>query len=134
MRARVSADESDALFARPDILQIRLQLEDEHAQQLRDNARAYAKCRLTENDGEALQVGVKLKGAAGSFRELDDRPAFTVNVNKFRKQQRFHFLKKFHLNNSVQDESYYSEWLCASICRQLRLPAPRITFCTRMAE
>lgn len=128
LRTRSPADESDALFTRPDILQIVLQLDEANAQKLREDARAYVKCRLIENEGEPLQVGIKLKGAAGSFRELDDRPAFTINVNKYRKQQRFYVLEKFHLNNSVQDESYYSEWLCASICRRLRLPAPRITF------
>lgn len=124
----IQADESDLLFASSLPAQIVLQLSDADAQKLREEARAYVQCQLCENVGEPLVVGLKLKGAAGSFRELDDRPAFTVNVNKYRKQQRFHRLEKFYLNNSVQDESYYSEWLCASICKQLSLPSPRIAF------
>lgn len=128
LRAPVPADESEKFFADSDVKQIVLQLEETEAQKLRSEARAYVKCSLVENAGEPMQVGIKLKGAAGSFRELDDRPAFTINVNKFRKQQRFYLLEKFYLNNSVQDESYYSEWLSASICNQLNLPAPRIAF------
>ena len=74
-----------------------------------------------------LEVGLKLKGAAGSFRELADKPAITINTNKYRKQQSFHQLEKFHLNNSVQDELYVNEWLCASICHEAGIPAPRVT-------
>ncbi len=121
-------DESDTFFASDRIWHIQLQLQDDNADKLRAEARGYVECELIENDGEPYRVGLKLKGAAGSFRELDDRPAFTVSVDKYRKQQSIHALTKFYLNNSVQDDSYYSEWLCAHICRQLRLPAPRITF------
>ncbi len=128
LRPPLPPDESDRLFTRGDVVQISLQLQGPEADKLRADARKYVKCQLRENDGEPLQVGLKLKGAAGSFRELDDRPAFTIGVDKYRKQQRFYLLEKFYLNNSVQDESYYSEWLCAFICRQIHLPAPRISF------
>ncbi len=128
LRTHHDVDESAALFARTDVLRITLQLAESDAQKLREEERTYVKCDMRENDGEPLQVGLKLKGAAGSFRELDDRPAFTLNVDKYRKKQQFHRLRKFYLNNSVQNESYYSEWLCASICRELKLPTPRIAF------
>lgn len=128
LRIQRNSDESDAFFAGPEIRQITLELDESEAEKLRSDARVYVKCKLKDDAMEAMQVGLKLKGAAGSFRELDDRPAFTINVNKYRKQQRYYMLEKFYLNNSVQDESYYSEWLCAWICRQLHLPAPRITF------
>ncbi|MCY2962349.1 MAG: CotH kinase family protein, partial [Planctomycetota bacterium] len=83
---------------------------------------------LVELHGETLaEVAIKLKGAAGSFQELDGKPAFTLNVGKFMKKQTFHRLTKFYLNNSVQDETYTSEWLCASICKEAGIPAPRIT-------
>jgi spore coat protein CotH len=81
---------------------------------------------VVEGEAPLTDVAVKLKGAAGSFQELDGKPAFTLNVGKFLKGQEFHRLRKFHLNNSAQDESYTSEWLCASICRDLGLPATRV--------
>jgi hypothetical protein len=87
-------------------------------------------------------AGVKLKGAAGSFREFDDRPAFTVHLDKFAAddapggsggkagdrgaQPRLHGLEKFHLNNSVQDPSLLSEWTAAAILREAGQPATRV--------
>ena len=65
---------------------------------------------------------VKLKGAAGSFRHLDDRPAFTLNMPP---KQAFFGLDKFHLNNSVQDDTYVSEWISATIIRSAGYPAAR---------
>ena len=71
-------------------------------------------------------MALKLKGAAGSFREWDDRPALTLNMGKLRKGGAYHGLVKFHLNNSVQDETYLHEWLCSDLFRRAPgVPAPR---------
>ena len=72
-------------------------------------------------------VAIKLKGAAGSFREFDDKPALTLNATRFEKEQTFHGLNKFHLNNSVQDETYLQEWLCEDLFRRAGVPATRVT-------
>jgi hypothetical protein len=94
---------------------------------LREDARRYVRATLIE-DGEAkYEVAVKLKGAAGSFQGLDDKPGFTLNMGKFQKDQTFHALHKFHLNNSVQDESYLCEGLCGVLCREAGVPAARVT-------
>src|ERR1043165_2116213 len=61
---------------------------------------------VREGDAVYRNVTVHLKGGAGSFRSLDQKPAFTLNFDKFEEGQRFHGLKKIHLNNSVQDQSY----------------------------
>ena len=73
------------------------------------------------------EVGVHVKGALGSFRGVDDRPALTLNFDKFKKGQRFHGLDKLHLNNSVQDPTYLSEALGAAVFRDAGLPAGRVT-------
>lgn len=121
-------DASDEFFEQGRIPQLRIQLSDSQAQRLREDARRYVQATLLENgDTTYAQVALKLKGAAGSFRELDDRPAFTLNMDRHRKNQRFHDLEKFHLNNSVQDESYLCELLCARLCQAAGLPTPRVT-------
>ena len=121
-------DRSDALFAREQIPHLRLTLPPGQERLLRENPRQYVRATLAEEGGDTLvDVGLKLKGAAGSYQELDAKPALTLNVDKFLKKQRFHDLEKFHLNNSVQDESYASEWLCQSLCADLGLPAARVT-------
>lgn len=124
-------DASDDFFENGVIPRLKIELKESQAKKLREDARRYAKCKLIETtaDGETTyaDVAIKLKGAAGSFRELDDKPAFTLNVHKHVKDQTFHTLEKFHLNNSVQDESYLCEWLCSDIARDAKVPATRVT-------
>jgi hypothetical protein len=124
-------DASDDFFEAGVIPTLKIKLKDAQAQKLRENARQYVKCQLIETtaDGETIyaDVAIKLKGAAGSFQELDAKPAFTLNMHKHAKDQTFHALEKFHLNNSVQDESYLCEWLCSDIARDAKVPATRVT-------
>ena len=124
-------DASDDFFDNGVIPQLKIELKESQAKKLREDARRYVKCKLIETlaDGETTytDVAIKLKGAAGSFREFDDRPAFTLNMHKHEKDQTFHAMEKFHLNNSVQDESYLSEWLCSDIARDAKVPATRVT-------
>ena len=118
---------SDAFFAQGRVIELKLELPETSANALRENPRAYVKATLVE-DGQKkfVDVGVKLKGAAGSFRDLDDRPALTLHAGKFDKKQRFHALEKFHLNNSVQDETFLCEALCGELCREAGVPATRV--------
>lgn len=119
-------DPSDDFFKNGVIPEIRIRLTPKEEQQLRADQRRYVDCTFTENGTtEYKKVKVKLKGAAGSFRNLDDRPAFTLSLKK--KGERFHGLDKFHLNNSVQDESYLNELICSQICQAAGCPAARTT-------
>jgi spore coat protein H len=121
-------DASDEFFKRGAIPQLRIQVSDAELEKLKGDNRTYVRCTIIENKKTTYKnVGIKLKGAAGSFREWDDRPALTLNSNKFNKGQTFHGLDKFHLNNSVQDETYTQEWLCEELCRAAGLPATRVT-------
>ncbi len=121
-------DASDDFFESLAIPRIVLQLTDNQQQKLSQDARQYVRCTLILDEVKTfLDVGLKLKGAAGSFQGLSEKPAFTINVNKFNKQQSLYQLEKFHLNNSVQDELYTNEWLCSSICREAGIPATRVT-------
>jgi hypothetical protein len=84
--------------------------------------------RVTVREGKVVytNVALHLKGSAGSFRPIDsDKPALTLNFDKFAEGQRFHGLQKLHLNNSVQDPSYLSEQICRELCLQAGLPTPR---------
>jgi spore coat protein H len=109
-------DASDAFFINGEIPTMKIFIEDAELNKLRGNLRAYVKCRVLENDKtEYKDVGIKCKGAAGSFRGIDDRAAITLNFDKFIRQQNFHALDKIHLNNSVQDPTYMHEILCSDI-------------------
>jgi hypothetical protein len=120
-------DDSDAYFERGPVHELRLVVSREAEAALRESPRSYAPV-VVEIDGKARLSGggVKLKGAAGSYQEWDERPALTIKLDKFDGVDLFHGLEKFHLNNSVQDESLLSEWLASELFRECGLPATRV--------
>jgi spore coat protein H len=84
--------------------------------------------RATVREGDVVytNVAVHLKGSAGSFRPIDsEKPALTLNFDKFAEGQRFHGLQKLHLNNSIQDASYVSEQISRELFLKAGIPAPR---------
>jgi hypothetical protein len=80
---------------------------------------------LRDGTNVFTDVQIHLKGAAGSFRPIDSKPAFTLNFSKKNKGQRFHGLDKISLNNSVQDPSYHAEQISREFFRKAGVPAPR---------
>jgi hypothetical protein len=119
-------DPAAAFFAANPIVQVQILLSDQARQSLRQDARAYAEADLQLDGVRFARVGVKLKGAAGSFRELDERPGFTVHLAKFDGKDRFHGLRRFHLNNGAQDDSRLCEWVGHHVFTAAGLPAPRV--------
>lgn len=117
-----------ALFEQGLVPRLEIRLTDEEAESLRRDPRAWTTCTLVEN-GETShdEVAVKIKGGYGSTRDLDDRPALTLNMDKHVPGRRFHGLDRFHLNNSVQDESFLREFLGSAIVQAAGMPAPRVT-------
>jgi spore coat protein H len=75
-------------------------------------------------------VSVHLKGAMGSFRPVDSKPALTLNFDEWVEGQTFHGLEKFSLNNSVQDPSFLSEKISREIYRAAGIPVPRSDYAT----
>lgn len=72
-------------------------------------------------------VAVHLKGAAGSFRPVDDLPAMTLNFGKLQDGQSCLGHRKLHLNNSVQDAARLDEILASEMYLQSGVPTPRAT-------
>ncbi len=75
-------------------------------------------------------VAIHLKGAAGSFRPVDSKPAWTLNFDKRASGQRFHGLQKISLNNSVQDTTFLNEKLCREVFLAAGVPVPRADYAT----
>lgn len=71
-----------------------------------------------------LTVGVRLKGGAGSFRDLGGKAAFKVKFNEFVSGQKFLGLKRLTLNNMVQDPSMIHEALVYPAFRAAGIQAP----------
>ncbi|MFY8052540.1 MAG: CotH kinase family protein [Armatimonadaceae bacterium] len=121
-------DDSDTYFERGEILRIRVELPPGEVERIMQDGRPYVHGTVVENDRTVYRdVAIKLKGAAGSTRSWDDRPALTINVDKFKKGQSFHGMDKFHLNNSVQDGTLLSEFTSSLLFRSAGYPATRVS-------
>ncbi|MBK7998998.1 MAG: CotH kinase family protein [Verrucomicrobia bacterium] len=117
------------LFEQGVIPRVRIELSDDNMERLRKSPRRYVPGTVVETTGTAerryTNVAIRLKGGPGSFRTLDEQPAFTVNFDRLAPGQTFHGLKKLHLNNSVQDSSLLAEKLCREMFEAAGVPAPR---------
>jgi spore coat protein H len=114
---------ADALFTNAVVLRLKIEMPRAAMTSLRNDERKYVKATVREGATVYTNVMVHLKGHWGSFRPLDDKPGFTLNLGDT--NGTFHGLRKFHLNNSVQDHTYLSEWLCGELFRAAGVPMPR---------
>ena len=115
------------LFQDGKLTQIQIAIKADELSQLRKDPRQFVRATLTEAGVTYPDVGVRLKGSVGSFRPLDDKPALTIDFGEFGFGQRFHGLRRIHLNNSVEDPSYCREQLGGELFRGAGIPAPRAT-------
>ena len=115
------------LFTNGAILSFKIELSTSEMNALRRDNRKFARATVTEGGKVYKDVAVHVKGAAGSTRGVDDKPALTLSFGKFTPDQKFHGLRKIHLNNSVQDASYLTEILCGELFRAAGVPAARGT-------
>ncbi|HUR39143.1 MAG TPA: CotH kinase family protein [Planctomycetota bacterium] len=117
--------EAEAFFKTPKVVEISIEIAPEEYAALKREPRKYVRATLKEGDKTWKDVALHLKGAAGSFRDIDDKPGFSLNMDKWVEDQDFHGLDKFHLNNCVQDPSFVSELICGEIFRSVGVPAAR---------
>jgi hypothetical protein len=115
------------LFTNDRISHIRIQIGAEELARLRKEPREFVHATVEEAATIYPDVAVHLKGSVGSFRAVDDKPGLTLDFARFQTGQRFHGLRRIHLNNSVEDPSYCNEQLGSELFRMAQVPAPRVT-------
>jgi hypothetical protein len=118
------------IFEEPTVLDFQLQLARTNFAALRERPREYVPVTVVVNGQGFTNVGVKLKGAAGSFRPVDDRPALTLSFSRWAAGRRLFGLRRLHLNNSVQDHSRLNEYLGSELFRAAGIPTPRVAWAT----
>ena len=116
---------AEDLFRDEVIPRLQIRIPPAAVEQLRQHPRTYVSATVREGNLTYTNVQIRLKGGPGSFRAFDDQPAFTVNFGQQAAGQKFHGLKKLHLNNSVQDPTYLSEKICRELFEAAGVPAPR---------
>jgi spore coat protein H len=131
-----AAESGDDLFTGTNIPRIEIEIPAEGIRQLHGRGWAWGwgaatrerpEVRATVREGGQVYTNVvlHLKGSAGSFQPVDQKPGMTLNFDKFVKGQAFHGLHKISLNNSVQDPSYMTERICRELFNAAGVPAPR---------
>jgi spore coat protein H len=126
------------LFTNTQVFQIQIEIPEPGMQTLRDfhwsgwgggagggQKRPSVKGTVREGGKVYTDVAIHLKGAAGSFRDIDSDPALTLNFDKYVKGQTFHGLQRISLNNSVQDRSFLSEQISRELFAAAGVPVPR---------
>ena len=93
---------------------------------LRREPREYVPATVRCDGVGYTNVGVHIKGVA-TFRPIDDKPSLTLNFSKFAPKQRFHGLRKIHLNNGKEDPSFLCEAVSAEMFAAAGLPVARVT-------
>lgn len=121
---RKNQEAADGLFTNSTLHILKITIPEAGLSSLRQNPRSYVSATLQEGSSRWTNVQIRLKGGYGSFRQLDDKPGLTLSMAGG--SPPFHGLKKFHLNNSVQDPTYLSEWLCSGVYREAGVPAARV--------
>src|SRR5687767_3002975 len=91
-----------AIFDAANIVRINITIPDAGMRALRgshwggspDRPKPEVKATVSDGTRTYKDVAVNLKGAAGSFRPIDDRPGLTLKFDKYVKGQTFHGLEK----------------------------------------
>jgi spore coat protein H len=120
-------EKSTALFAGL-IPALHIKIDPKGVEQLRKEPRSYIEATIEEAGGKNYEhLGIKLKGSAGSFQGIDQRPGFSINCSKYKGGDRFHGLKRFQLNNCAQDGTALNELVAGEMARAAGVPASRCT-------
>jgi spore coat protein H len=119
---------SDHLFQLDLVHQVEIELGDEGYRALSAEPYEYVSATVTI-DGEVLEeVGARVKGRLGSYRELYEKAAFKIDFNRYIEGQLFHGLEKLNLNNMVQDSSQVHERIGYALYGLAGVPAPRVGY------
>lgn len=102
-----------------------VQLSDEAMAALRLQPRVDVSGTVRVGGVTYTDVAVHLKGVA-TFRPVDDQPSLTLSFSKLAPAQRFHGLRKIHLNNGKEDPTFLCEALAAETFAKAKLPVARV--------
>src|ERR1051325_231508 len=120
---------SSAFFSNSVVYRIRVEIGPEEMARLRKDPKQFVHATIKEGGQTYSEVGLHLKGQAGSFRGVDDpKPGFTLSFSKFESRRKFHGARKIHLNNCVQDASFLNENIAGELFRAAGVPAARVAY------
>lgn len=120
--------EADQLFAEPTVHALALTIDPGAMAELAREPKDWVRATLHAQGKVLPDVSVRFKGHR-SLRSWAEKPAFKVDVGKGKHEGRRAFgLRRFALNNMVEDPSMLREQLGARVFSAVGVPAPRATY------
>ena len=116
------------IFSFDEIHQIDIKLGPDAWNALFTDPYGYVIGEVTINGDVLPDVGVRLRGKIGSFRDLSGKPKFKIDLNRFIEDQRYWGLETLSLNNSVVDCSFIKEPLGYKVFETVGVPASRTAY------
>jgi spore coat protein H len=83
---------------------------------------------ITYDQNTVSNAGIRLKGFIGSVQPVAQKPGFSIKLNEFVQGQKILDVKKFTLDNAVQDPSFMSAHIGYELWRRAGIPAQRTAF------
>lgn len=121
----LSLDPSDGLFPEDRILRMELFLDPEQEALLRADRTASVRASFAFEGIFFADVDLRIKGAWGSARSIDQKAAFKIDLDDYESGRRLRGLEHLTLNNMVQDPTALHETLSYRMLRETGTPAPR---------
>ncbi len=102
-------DAADWIFTLDEVHTLDVQLSLDALQALADDPYTYVEGAITFDEHAVDQVGVRLKGASGSFQPISSKANFKIDMNRVVEGQEFFGLEQLTVNNNVVDCSFLRE-------------------------
>jgi hypothetical protein len=117
------------LFGGREIVPVAIEIDDAGMVVLRNDPRSdWIPARITVDGKDFPRVGLKLKGGRGSFRGIDQKAAFKIDLDRFDDDANLYGLRKLTFNNMIQDPTKMRERLASLAFADFGLPAARVGY------
>ncbi|MFN7145683.1 MAG: CotH kinase family protein, partial [Myxococcota bacterium] len=118
----------EALFDPAAVGRIDLELTEEALASLRDDPDTYVRATFVHERVASLEdIGVRLKGGASTFDDIDGKPSFKLKLDAFEALD-YGGLTKLNLHNMKADAAQAREVVAAAVWEAAGVPAPRASY------
>ena len=123
----------EVLFTPGELATVELEISEDTWKKITIKAsdKEYYECTVTINGEQLKPVAIRTKGAS-SLDDVktmkSDRFSFTMKLNKYEKEQKYHGLSKLLLNNNIWDATQMKDAIVYDMAHYIGLPAPLFNY------
>jgi len=121
-------DPSDVLFTLDEVHSLDIELGTDARAALVSDPYTFVTANVIVDGHRIDDVGIRLAGKLGSFRTMDQKAGFKIDLDRFVAGQTYLGLKRIVAKNLVQDSSYIHERIAFQIYEAMGVAAPRVGY------